>query len=354
MDDTEELRKIRGFLIEGAAGAYAVFRLWRFHPACNAAYRDWLRLSPWTAGKPLPAGPVHLVWQDAAVIGALTAINFWHTGLDPFRPAIAFGFTYLVGLTFLLGATRRWWHCLALGFLWPSLMLPELAGDPQAAVLAAIVAVIWHGHRQSLRAFPWEFLKPANRPMMPIAQMEIRIEPVSGPAAAGARFNLGWPFMVLSPKTCPMSVSLPSTVAWSCLVGWWTFCTIKFAQADPGPEFILVLAIPAAFLRVATFCSNVVPPFNLWGRIVSGRIIVPGFDRVFLTPLAAVLAAILGVIVVHRAGSWYPTAEGGVIAVVVCLVLGGGPSLRNWVLTGELRFRSPNRSSSNKQMVRPV
>ena len=62
-------------VLGATAIVYAVYRLCRFHPVCNPAYTAWLRLSPWTAGRPLPLGPVHPVWQDAAVIGVLAALG---------------------------------------------------------------------------------------------------------------------------------------------------------------------------------------------------------------------------------------------------------------------------------------
>ena len=74
MSDMGEILNMRRGILLSAAGVYAVYRLWRFHPACNQAYAAWLKLSPWTAAKPFPMGPVNLVWQDAAVIGALTAL----------------------------------------------------------------------------------------------------------------------------------------------------------------------------------------------------------------------------------------------------------------------------------------
>jgi hypothetical protein len=354
MDGSEEIKPIRTIILGLASGLYALFRLWRFHPACNPAYRLWLRLSPWTAGKPLPAGPVHPVWQDAAVIGMLTAVACLHPRVDPTLPVTAFGSVYLVGLTLLLAATRQWWHWLALGFLWPSLVLPAAAGSPTVVIVALMVAVIWHGHSQSMRAFPWEGVKCPDLSAAAIAQADIRIEPVTGAAAAGTRFNLGWPFMALSPKARPSSVSLRRTVAIGSLFGWWSYCIIKSSAMEAIPELILVLAVVGAFIRVGVYGSGTTAPFNIWGRIATGRIIVPGFDRVFLTPLATVGVGILSVILVKRSGAWYPEAEAIAIAVIWYVLLGGGPTLRNWVLTGQLRLRPLSGANARKQMVRPV
>ena len=350
IEDTPEIIMIRDVILSAAAGLYALFRLWRFHPACNYAYRNWLKLSPWTAAKPLPLGPVHPVWQDAAVIGLLTAIAHWHAHADPAWPGLTFGFVYLVGMTVLIAVTRRWWHALALGFLWPTLMLPAGAGASVFVVIGMIILVTWFGHRQSMKAFPWEFLK--YRPAGSWGQTEIRVDAVNTPASAGTRFNLGWPFMALSPKVQPPKVSVRANLAWSTLFGWWIFCVIENSKMDPLPELILMFAIFAAAIRLGIYCNGVTPPFNVWGRFVSGRIIVPGFDKVFLTPIAVVLAAILGVIIVKRSGAWYPAAEAVVFAAVWFLLLGGGPSLRNWILTGQFRLKPPNRLNANRQVLR--
>ncbi|HEY9508324.1 MAG TPA: hypothetical protein VIV82_00535, partial [Verrucomicrobiae bacterium] len=52
----EEFTNVWSSVLILAAGTYAVFRIWRFHPACNHAYAAWLKLSPWTAERPLPLG----------------------------------------------------------------------------------------------------------------------------------------------------------------------------------------------------------------------------------------------------------------------------------------------------------
>jgi hypothetical protein len=353
-DDTGEIVTIRAAILGCAAGVYAAFRLWRFHPACNPGYAAWLRLSPWTAAKPLPLGPVCLVWQDAVVMGVLTVIAYGHAHVDPALPVTVFGFVYLGGLTFLLAFTRRWWHCLALGFLWPALMLPSVAGTPGFALIAAIIVVVWHGHAQSLKTFPWAFVKDTTRPAGSVLQLEIRLEVMNGTSPAGAPYNLGWPFLALSPKIRPRSISNRSNLALSTLLGWWSYCVIESSKMNPVPELILFLAILAAIFRLVIYGSGVAPPFNLWGRFASGRIIVPGFDKVFLTPLAAVLAAILGVIIIKRSGPSYPVAESCAIAAICYVLFGGGPTLRKWMLTGHHRLRPPARQNAKREMLRPV
>jgi hypothetical protein len=327
--------------------------LGRFHPACNRAYAAWLKLTPWTAAKPLPLGPIHPVWQDAAVIGLLSAIAHWHAHTDPLWPVIAFVSVYLAGMTILLGVTRRWWHFLALGFLWPSLMLPVMAGTPGIIIVAAIIGVIWHGHLQSLKAFPWVFIKDASPAANPTSLGEVRINVDFTPTSGGPS-ALGWPLTLLSPKIKTPSVSNRTNLALSLLIGWWSYCLIIASQMVPVSELMVLFAMLAAIFRLAVYGSSVATPFNFWGRMATGRIIVPGFDRVFVTPLAVALLSVITAIIVERSGHWYPVTESCAIAAIWYLLFGGGPSLRNWILTGQLRLRPPARTNANKRMFRPV
>lgn len=349
-----EILNLRAAILGGAAGLYAAYRLWRFHPACNPAYAWWLRLTPWTADKPLPLGPVLLVWQDAVVVGVLVAIAAWHAHINPVLPAAIFGLVYFGGLTLLLAITHRWWSCLLLGFLWPALMLPVFEGFPVVALVAAIILVAWIGHRKSLRAFPWQFQSKPNRPAGSILEMELNVPGLGADSGTPTSANIGWPFTALSPKLQSRPVSVTTSLSLSALFGWWTYCVMIQLHAEPTPGLILIFALPAALVRLVIYGSNVVPPFGLWGRVASGRIVIPGYDKVFLTPLAVVLLAILGVLTVSRSGTWYPVVESGFFALTWLVLLSGGPTLQSWILTGQHRFRVPARLRANRRWLRSV
>ena len=347
--DNNNVVNIRTVILEGAAALYAMFRLWRFHPVCNQAYAAWLKSSPWTADRPLPLGPIHPVWQDGVVLGVLTVIAVWHAHIDARLPIGVFAVFYLAGMTVLLAFTRRWWSCLALGFLWPAFFLPPMEGWLAIPLVATIIVVIWHGHRQSLKAFPWKFAGVANHTTGSVLQTEIRIGDRNAP---GAPPNLGWPLQALSPKVKPAAISHLTSVCLSGLFGWWSFCLIEHVKPDPLPELIAVFAFLAAMFRLASYLNGTMAPFNLWGRIASGRIIVPGYDKIFLTPLASMLVAIVGGMMIKRSGPWCPVAESCVIALTWYVLFVGGPTLQNWVLTGQHRFRPPARLNANKQLLK--
>jgi hypothetical protein len=344
-----EVGRIQTGILAVAAGFYAMYRVTRFHPACNPGYSAWLRLSPWTAAKPLPLGPVHPVWQDAVVLGLLSVVSAWHAHLSAWLPVIVFGLTYLATLTILLLFTRQWPACVALGFLWPALILPGLNLTEGIGLFAVIAAVIWYGHGKSLRAFPWEFLNRPGRQANSILQIEI-----SAGTAAGAPATLGWPFTAIAPKFRAASVSTQSSFWLSALFGWWSYCLIKAFDLESVSEAIIAFAAVAGCLRLVIYHASVLSSSSLWSRIFSGNLIVPGFDKMFLAPLAAVLISVAGGILIRRAGPYYACAESLVIALIWFVLFSGGPTRRNWILTGHHRFRQPARRNAQRQQIREV
>jgi len=350
--DSPECERLRGVILGVAAVVYALYRLWRFHPACNRAYAAWLALSPWTHEKPLPLGPVLFVWQDAAVIVVLTAVAQWHAHVDPTIPVVAFGLTWLIGMTILLAIVRIWPALLALGFLWPALMLPGMADGLGFVVIGTIFLVIWWGHRRSLRTFPWPASNAPDRLSVAASgrsgqSLDIRLDiPGAEPV------YLGWPHLALSPKFSRPAISVSTSLWLSALAGWWTYCFIRNSGMDAEPGLVLFYSMAVALIRVGIYCSSVQPPFNLWGRITSGPLILPGFDQIFVVPLAVVLAGVVGGTITRWSGPWHPLAESCLVAVLSYMSLAGGPRLKNWMLTGQLRFRAAPANKSNTRLRR--
>src|SRR5579862_6667620 len=63
-----------------SSAIYAAYRALRFNPLhlrglpAAEKYVNWLIASPWQVGKPLPAGPAHLVWQDAFLLASFVPV----------------------------------------------------------------------------------------------------------------------------------------------------------------------------------------------------------------------------------------------------------------------------------------
>jgi hypothetical protein len=358
-DDAQLVNMRRGILIV-AACLYALYRIFRFHPVANTAYANWLRNSPWTASKPLPLGPVQLVWQDAVVIGLLCFLAYRSAPQNTFYPLVGFGLTYLIGMTLVLACTRSRMACLILGFLWPALVLPGIKGLPGAGIIAALVVVIAFGYAESLRRFPWK-KENANDPAVlrvkrgkSIGETEIDIEGLSEPASATTS-NLGWTFAALSPKPWRKPIATSTSLALSALFGWWSYCAMS--ALDTTPELAPLLAafgMGSALVRYMVYYSRVVSPYTVWSRLVLGRFIVPGYDQVYVTPLAVIALATVATIVVRHSGSWFRETAACWMTVLWFVLLSGGPTLQKWILTGQHRYRSPARFGSNKGPLRPI
>ena len=221
-------------------------------------------------------------------------------------------------------------------------------------LVVLLILVIRNGNRKSLQAFPWRFLSNADRIAAAALgksglNTEIRVDGVSG----GPTY-LGWPYLVLSPKIERRPIPTSTSFFMSALAGWWTYCVIKSSAMESLPGLVLAFASVAAAMRLLIYCARVAPPFNVWGRIASRQFVLPGFDKVFLTPLAVILMGVVGGMIIRRSGLWYPVAESCVIGLLWFVLFTGGPTLRNWILTGQLRFRAGPAYRSNNQMLRPV
>jgi hypothetical protein len=116
---------------------------------------------------------------------------------------------------------------------------------------------------------------------------------------------------------------------------------------------VLTLFVCAVGIRLLIYCMTVTPPFNVWGRLASGRLVIPGFDQVFLTPLAVVVLGAVGGALLPRDGAWANRSTAFLVAALWFVLLAGGPTLQNWFLTGHHRCRPP-RILSAKQTIRPV
>lgn len=352
--DQSQADDVSNMPLVAAAVIFALYRLFRFHPAANRYYAAWLRQTPWTPDKPLPLGPVHPVWQDVAVLAVLGAIAMWHAHRSPLMPAAAFGITCLTVMTIVLGFTRVWSAFVALGFLWPALMLCPVADWRLAALFSLITLVVAWGNDRCLRDFR-RWGAPEVQNLNAVARgrsdlnIEIRIEGFGLDLA-----HLGWPYTMLSPKFRRRSISWRASFWLGTVLAWWVYCILVATDADPKPMLPLSCAMIGAAVRVVIYCSNVAPNTNIWGRIASGRIILPGFDRVFLTPLAAVLAGIAAGGFIPDAGVCHPMVEAISLGLILFILLAGGPGLEGWLLTAPLRFRPPSTGKAGNQRLRRV
>lgn len=317
----------------------ACVSMWRasaFNPALDSRYRTWLRSTPWTAGKPLPMGPVHLMWQDALLVGL---VGLAWTMPPDVTPRVAIGLTFALPYSgcmaaALLAAGEMWSVCgaAALGF---ALLLTS--GRPHwqsAAVAVGLCAYCDWAFRRALVRFPWDDAQSwLNRdahlwiswhwPRLRDGGI-VANEPVIPWRWAGALSVLtGWGAAVIA-QLCMWSAETPRL------------------PRDFESNTWLVLGLCSFFLatsRLACYVGDRASPLGLWARLRLGRWIIPGHDYVYLPSMAIVALAIALPGALFELGASAPLTAGLTATCAVLIALGAPPTLAHWSLTGEYRSR---------------
>jgi len=342
---TDIFLQLRDMMVILLCAVYGVTRGYVFHPLLPCSgYFDWLRQTPWTSSRPLPFGSPFLLWHDIVFLALMRSLLHGYHFAEWLIPLV-FLAAYLAVLPmelwrsgsrlpayaiyFGLGAAVKlyWWHPgAALAFL---------------IVMYGLAAVALH---HSLSRFPWT----AYRDRL-FAWLQLR------PAAAGREnvrknkpleltpADLGWPFKLLHAQPEVRLLKRSDSWSLSLLAGWLTYLPLSHWANRDQAEVSLVLigfTLVCVLVRVARYCSGHLPPISLWGRLWTGRWLIPAYDRVFATPLVTLLIGISGSIFV--AGSWSPlgnaVTSGIIVAMVLLTTLLFGPNCRRWQLTCPCRL----------------
>ena len=337
-------RPVHGTLLCIAAAVYGVARVLAFHPLYRKAYRQWLEQSPWSAGQRLPLGPVALNWRDALPLGVVALAAHFHAGIDPLAPLALFAFVYLGALAATLLATEAGAAAAAVFAALPAMML--LADRPGWALLAALLTygVGALGLRRSLRAFPWRKADDHAPTGIPSRRQM-------------AKLPLGWPLDRLAPKPPEAPASPAVSYGVPAMVGWWLYAIIVWATSEKHfnrPDYLGAFTIlffasaVLALFRLVAYAAGHRAPLSLAGRIATGRLLLPRYDRVFVAPacvllVAAAAPAALAALHVHPAAAIALSA-----ALVMATAFNVGPSHNAWHLTGAHHLTSLGSNTAGK------
>jgi hypothetical protein len=226
------------------------------------------------------------------------------------------------------------------------------------AVTVALYAIALTGLRRSLRRFPWDLEEDSSDVDVPGARAR---SPYGEAPASMLAFSLGlneltsdlstrpartkwtgWPLDRLNPGAPLSSLTRTNGLLLSLLLGWYLYSLNGIPELPAWDtvslglfRFVVVLA---ALVRVLIYCSGYSPPISLLGRIFTGRWIIPGYDRMFVAPLCAVVAGIIAPMLLTRWG--LPLGAAGPISasLVTMILLTAGPKLPHWRLTGSHRL----------------
>jgi hypothetical protein len=345
--DPRVVVNFRIMLHVAALGAYGVFRVVAFHPFYRPGYRQWLESTPWTAGKPLPNGPIHFVWVDAVLFVVGSAPAWWEGDMAPVVSLSVVLAFYLLALGTSLWGTGEWAPgVLVLFGIGLSVRLSYGPRGTALVILAATWLVAMAGLARALRRWPWGLEWQAS--------MDRTRRMQSLEVGQTAR-RMGWPFDRLGPgfPAADFSYRARDLVLGALLGGWWFhvgLAVLPAALAIGVPQqaalirmtlgsFILSHALPLSIAgRLVIYLRGYAPPINLWGRILTFRWIIPSYDQVFATPFAA--AIIGGALPFWLAGQGIPMEIAAPIdfTVVLCIIFLGGPSRASWWLTARHRI----------------
>jgi hypothetical protein len=314
--------------------AYGAYRVVRFHPAFQTDYRDWLRQTPWRVGRPLPLGPVHLVPQDAVILGGMVGLAWPLLGQDALLLLRYFAIGYLAPMSMALYIGQAGWfgYMIALngGFLAFFWHYPLIF----SAVSLVSYGVVLTGLYQSLDRMPWD---SGHR---------------SHPGEE-SQANLGWPFAQLGPKPGPVrEYVVGKAIAAGLLAGWLAYAIDQRIQEE-GIGAPLRTTVPMIFVwlgltRLVRYRVGYAAPLSLLGRLRTGRLIIKGYDQIFAAPLLTAFTPIVALMVGQRLGWPTDVLVALALAVGVAITFGMGPGLLEWRLTGNHRITPTGADTAQK------
>jgi hypothetical protein len=310
--------------------AYGVFRGFLFHPIFDPRYCKWLSNTPWTPKHPLPKGPVHLVWTDAVVVGALTAAVYLLAltiapPIWPFVVAPVVGFTVAIAVFWTLAnlAVGQFAHVYAV--VWVPVLFGALRVPSAGFLLCPFVmaGIAWLGVRRSLASFPW-------------------VDASNGKKSKGSTSIVGWPYRDLFRGAVELRTTLGRAfVEASIVAGWVWFLTHSIPDHDHRKDLNALMGFIAIFAAIAgcvrRFMYHSVICANLcWGqRIANKQWIIRRHDQIFLAPLLMVVVAVgLPWILYYGLGASAAASFAPAAGMVVLIGRRMGPSVQELQYTG--------------------
>lgn len=325
--------------------AMAGFRLTRFP---ENTYGDWLAQTPWTSNKRLPFGPWHPVWYDIiplALLGVVPAGAIWIGSTIPgglrsemspwiglFLASVLFLSVWTLGGVVVVRKDWRWVELAGVawmgGFLhfirWPSLT-PWLFTYSGLSLLGW-TAFAWFAMNSRLKRFTDQH---ELNEMASTKHSQTAAIGTYGVLSPGHRPSVGWgPTAKKYRSTLGAILVALTSLVFSTLPNWEPVLLIAC-----GAVPILCGLIATAFIAAGQ-CSHL----NLFARWSRKRLIVPGYDVIWLYCLGIMIPGFL-ILQMGRDGFLPPHIAGPLcIAISLLLALRLHPGHRRWTLTAPCRY----------------
>jgi len=255
---------------------YGVYRAVVFHPRVNTEYGKWLASTPWTSRLPLPAGPIHLVPQDLVVLMLIWGLNH-EFSLRSLAIFVVFLSSYQFILALIHLELDEWRLGYAVGLGLGTELFFIRHQEVQLPIAMACYVLNWIALQRTLRRFPW-----ASTSIPMLKELNSKEQKT--------QIHLGFPHNVLAPKPVKLYIPRHHAICLPILIGWWQLAGLWGADREAR---IGCLMFPLCGLIAMMFVQGVVgtlgyrSPIDLWGRICTGRIIIPKYDCVWVPSLVA-------------------------------------------------------------------
>lgn len=336
LPEIKEIGGIRVPFVVVFSALYGYYRVRSFHPFYNRIYREWLCLTPWSIEKPLPRGPIHLIWADLITLVPLTILAYSNFSIAALVPLIVFLSVYLVMICITFVADKASIVVLCL-FLAPFTFYPFANRYFAVLILILLYIICRVGLYQFLSGFPWNTRYWKADPVKEFREQAIR------------QRVIGWPFKYLNVYGSPR-ISIWRAFILSLLLTWWLHVFQWIFGGLHFGGFFIFLVIYVALFRTGAYGGIHRPPISLLGRIFTGRLIIPRYDKIFIAPICILLAGIvlpLGLLKMGYRDAWIFELS---FFLIFFSAFSLPPNLREWRLTGAHRIGS----HVQKMQPRPV
>lgn len=321
------------------------------NPMRRGVYREWLAMTPWRPGLPLPRGSLLLGWPDLLIVAAVTAVTVIDLGWPVFAWPVLYGLAY----TFTLWRTtpRDGVLMTVVAFLWPASFFPFHRWEIATAMIAATFAIILWTVRDRLRHFP--FNDTDWRSENEVAMREAK--------------QLGYPFSVVGPGAAPETEHRGQTLVRCLLITWYLLAGIDVVVLFPDNPTWGVLAdslidqsesrfvvwwyiavLLLVLIRWGRLRSLGGPPIGVFGRVFTGRWLIPQYDVIYLGPLLTAATGLLMPYVLHALGLPAQAIIGLTFFATFSVFALSPPNRENWQLMGQCRLvRQTSLNEDNKE-----
>ena len=162
-----------------------------------------------------------------------------------------------------------------------------------------------------------------------------------------------WPYCALAPVELGECITWRGGLFWSALAVWYYWLACSFMSylgsgpiagiAGSGEWMVMLIVSTVACSRVGVYMAGRLSPLSVWGRLRLGKLVIPGYDQIFVAPLIGVggCAGLLWM---------FDNSPIGTSLALFCglfLLSLLGPRLDAWKLLGSyrmasMRVREPN------------